>query len=36
VLPINLRLPDNKDIKSLKLTEKIKVLSDYVVLIKIR
>jgi S1-C subfamily serine protease len=36
VLPISLRLPDNKDIKSLKLTEKIKVLSDYVVLIKIR
>ena len=36
VLPVKLRLPDNKDIKSLKLTEKIKVLSDYVVLIKIR
>lgn len=36
VLPISLRLPRNKDIKDLKLTEKIKVLSDYVVLIKIK
>ena len=36
VLPISLRLPRNKEIKDLKLTEKIKSLSDYVVLIKIR
>ena len=36
VLPKKIRLPNNRDIKDLKLTEKIKVLSDYVVLIKIR
>lgn len=36
VLPVNLRLPHNKDIRDLKLTEKIKVISDYVVLIRIK
>tara|TARA_Y100001968_G_scaffold326791_1_gene370556 strand:- start:734 stop:2026 length:1293 start_codon:yes stop_codon:yes gene_type:complete len=36
VLPKKIKLPKNTDIKNLKLTEKIKVLSDYVVLIKIR
>lgn len=36
VLPKKISLPDNRDIKNLKLTEKIKVLQDYVVLIKIR
>jgi len=36
VLPVNLILPHNKDIRDLKLTEKIKVISDYVVLIKIK
>ncbi|MBT5859440.1 MAG: hypothetical protein HOH88_06180, partial [Flavobacteriales bacterium] len=36
VFPVNLRLPHNKDIRDLKLTEKIKVISDYVVLIRIK
>lgn len=36
VLPVNLRLPHNKNIRDLKLTEKIKVISDYVVLIRIK
>ena len=36
VLPVNILLPDNKKLVDLKLTEKIKILSDYVVLIKIK
>tara|TARA_B100000614_G_C14259305_1_gene374324 strand:+ start:173 stop:445 length:273 start_codon:yes stop_codon:yes gene_type:complete len=36
VLPIKINLPNNKDIQDLKLTEKIKIISDYVVLIKVR
>ena len=35
VLPIQIKLPNNKDIQDLKLTEKIKIISDYVVLIKL-
>ncbi|MDD3772199.1 MAG: serine protease, partial [Weeksellaceae bacterium] len=36
VLPISVKLPNDKTIASKTLTEKIKILSDYVVLIKIR
>ena len=36
VLPIQINLPSNKDIQDLKLTEKIKIVSDFVVLIKVR
>jgi S1-C subfamily serine protease len=36
VLPITVKLPDDKTISTQTLTEKIKILSDYVVLIKVR
>jgi serine protease Do len=36
VLPEQISLPDAKDIKSLPLTEKIKVLSDFIPIIRIR
>jgi len=36
VLPVSLRLPNDKTIATKTLTEKIKILSDYVVLIKVR
>ena len=36
VLPVRIKLPNNKDIQDLKLTEKIKIISDYVVLIKVK
>ncbi len=36
VLPVKLNLPDDRKIKDYKLTDKIKLIQDYVVLIKIR